>query len=165
MEKLATGMIRTSHGVRGHMKIRTFSGEHAHLEKLHEVTLKKGDREITCGLESVKPFHDGALIKLQGIDSPEAARSYSGWEIWVNREDAPQLEEGEYYFADLSGADLICSGEVVAKVVSVSSTAASELLEVVNDRGTFFIPFVDQFVGRVSAADKTIELKDRRLVE
>ena len=165
MDKLATGIIRTSHGVRGYMKIRTFSGEHAHLEQLDELTLKKGASEISFALESVKPVHDGALIKLQGIDSPEAAKNYSGWEIWVNREDAPKLESGEFYFADLCGADLICGGEVVAKVVSVNTSAASELLEVVNGNGRFYIPFVDQFVGRVSVADKTIELRDRRLVE
>jgi len=165
MGKIATGLIRSSHGVRGFLKVFTYSGEHQHLMELKEVTVKHGSREKIFSVEEVKPFQDGALIKLQGIDSPEEGRIYSNWEIWVERSDAAKLSAGEYYYADLCGSDVVCGGEVVARVVSVGATAASELLEVANERGTFFIPFVDEFIGEVSVEEKTIELKERRLVE
>ncbi len=165
MKKLATGLVRTSHGVKGFLKVKSYSGEFEHLAKLKEMTLKREDREKTFTVDEVRPFMDGALVKLHGIDTPEAARAYINWEILVDREDAAELDEDEFYFADLCGLDVLCDGEVVARVASVSTSAASELLELVTSSGTFYVPFIDQFIGAVSIEDNTIELKDRRLVE
>lgn len=165
MEKIATGLIRSSHGVKGFLKVFTYSGEHEHLMKLKQVTLRSHGREKTFPVEEVKPSKDGILLKLEGIDTPEVGKTYSSWEIWVDRQSAASLEEGEYYFADLCGSNLICDGEAVARVVSVSTTTALEILEAQNEKGTFFIPFIDQFIGEVSIEEKTIELKERKLVE
>lgn len=166
MDRIATGLVRTSHGVRGYLKVLTFSGEYEHLCSLKELTLVQGSREKTFVLEDIKPFKDGALVKLQGIDTPEAARGYAKWEIWVDRDHAAPLDEREFYYADLVGLQVLCQGQPAAKIVSVSSGAATELLEVEDEEGkTFFIPFIEQFIGEVSIADKTIVLKDRRLIE
>ncbi len=165
MGRIATGLIRTSHGIRGLMKVRTYSGEHQHLAVLQEITLVHQSREKTFALEEVRPWKDGALIKLKGIDTPEEVRNYRNWEIWVDRADAAALGEDEYYTADLIGMDVLCGGKVEARITAVCSSAASELLEMVNERGTFLIPFIGQFIGEVSVEENTIELKDRRLIE
>lgn len=165
MGRIATGIIRTSHGIRGFLKVKTFSGEHQHLTALREITLVHQNREKTFALEEVRPWRDGALIKLKGVDTPEDARNYCSWEIWVDRTEAAALGEDEYYTADLVGMDVLCGGEPVARITAVCSSAGAELLEMVNERGTFLVPFIGQFIGEVSVEDNTIELKDRRLIE
>ncbi len=165
MGRLATAQIRTSHGVKGFMKVHSYSGEQDHLLKLKEVTLKKGHREKQFLVEQVRPCTGGVLLKLSGIDSPEDARSYNSWELWVDREQAAKLDEQEFYYADLFGMAVLCEGEEVAQVISVSAGGTSELLELEREGRRFFVPFIDQFIGEVSLEDRTIILKDRRLLE
>lgn len=165
MSKLATAQVSTSHGVKGFMKIRSYSGQSDHLLDLQEVTLKKGEREKQFSVEHVRPTPEGVLMKLSGINSPEEAKAYRNWEIWVDREEAASLEEQEFYYADLYGMSVLCDGISVARVVSVSAGGTSELLEVEREGKRYLVPFIEQFIGEVSLEDRTIELKDRRLVE
>ena len=97
---LATGVIRSPHGVRGFVKVHPFSDDFDHFFELKEVTLQRGDKTRKEVIESVQSHSGELLIKFRGIDSPEDARFVSGWDILVPREQASKLGEGEVYTAD-----------------------------------------------------------------
>src|SRR6056297_1164093 len=101
MEKLAVGIVRTSHGVQGYVKVKSFSGETDHFSNMGEVLLVKDNREKAYRIEAVKTVHEGVLIKFEGIDTPEAGKLLAGSEIWVERSLSAPLEEGEFYAADV----------------------------------------------------------------
>jgi len=166
-EVFTTGIIRKSHGVRGFFRVQSLSGESSHFAALDEVNLSgpRGQKEI-FSVEELRVAGQDIFMKLRGIETPEEAARYAGWEIVVPREKASPLGEGQYYVRDLSGASLICGARGVGTVKSVVETGAASMLEVITAEGkTVFIPFVDAHVGTVDISARTIELKSEWLLE
>ena len=98
---LAVGVISSTHGIAGELKVKSYSGEHAHLLGLREALLRKGDVERTVTFEWVRRQDPGVIVKVEGLETPEKARALVGWEIWVARSSADPLGSNEYYAADL----------------------------------------------------------------
>jgi 16S rRNA processing protein RimM len=159
---LVIGVVLRSHGARGHVKVRSLSGETAHFAALHEVRLCRGDRTATLRVEEViAGAGDIVRIKLAGVDTPEAARELTGWEIRVDRKQAAPLAPGEYYLADLEGCRVVAPGGEVGTVAAVLNAGAGDLIEVRADDGrTFFVPFRDEFVGDVDVEGAVIRLTE-----
>ena len=163
---IAIGFIRTSYGVKGDIKVSSYSGETAHFFRLKEVFLKKGSAQKRFSVERVQEQNGDLILKLRTLDSPEAAKMYATWDIMVPREFASPLEEGEFYYCDLFGSVLIHNGSRMGVVKSVIDNGASALLEIECDadedgkKRTVLVPFLDQFIGEVDTKNKTIELKE-----
>lgn len=164
MKKLAIGRIRTAHGVKGYLKVQSFSGETGHFLNLKEVVLKNKNREKVFRIEDVRPIGSSVLFKLEGIDTPEHGKQYSGWDIWVDKNFASPLAEDEYYVCDMIGCKLIFNGKVVGTVRSITDNSISDLLEIITDHGSHLIPFKDEFIGEVNIPEGRIELKDDGLL-
>ena len=160
-EFLAIGSVRTSHGVKGLLKVRSFSGETDHFFDLKEVTLKdKRGRERNFAVERVAQNGKELLMKLRGIDTPELGKTFSGWEIWVPREKAAPCEEGEFYYADLVGCRLYHGDKTLGTVKALTEGGGGTLLEIKRAEGgdNFFVPFRKEFIGQVDVTEKTVEL-------
>ena len=163
---IAIGFVRTSYGVKGDIKVSSYSGETAHFLPLKEVFLKKGNVQKRFDVERVQELNGDILLKLRNLDSPEAAKMYATWDIMVPREFASPLAEGEFYYCDLFGSVLLHDGSRIGVVKSVIDNGASALLEIECDadedgkRRTVLVPFLDQFIGDVDIKNKTIELKE-----
>ena len=126
---IAIGFIRTSYGVKGDIKVSSYSGETAHFFRLKEVFLKKGSAQKRFSVERVQEQNGDLILKLRTLDSPEAAKMYATWDIMVPREFASPLKEGEFYYCDLFGSVLIHNGSRMGVVKSVIDNGASALLE------------------------------------
>ena len=159
MNEIAIGKIRTSHGVKGFLKVLSFSGQTEHFFELKEFVLKKDGKTKVLAVENIRASGSTVFVKLKGIDSPESGKTYAGWEIWASRESAAQLEPGEYYLTDLNGCEIVNSGKVLGKIIGISENRINELLEVKTESGVFIIPFKDEFIGDVDIASHKVELK------
>ena len=163
---IAIGFVRTSYGVKGDIKVSSYSGETEHFFPLKEVFLRKGKVQKRFAVEKVQELNGDILLKLKALDSPEAAKMYATWDIMVPREFASPLEEGEFYYCDLFGSVLLHDGNRMGVVKSVIDNGASALLEIECDpdedgkKRTVLVPFLDQFIGDVDIKGKTIELKE-----
>ncbi len=159
MDELALGRLGGAHGVEGRIKFVPFSGETEHLLSLKDATLKGAGRTMAIQIESVQDIGEAVLFKIEGYDSPEAVRILSGLELWAPREQAAPLSEGQYYYADLVGCELVSDGRVVASVVGVCDGGGGDLLEVEKaGGGSSYVPFRKEFVGTVDIAARRIEL-------
>lgn len=165
MDDIAIGKIRTSHGVKGFVKILSFSGQTDHFLKLKKFVLKKDGKEKVLAVESIKASGSTVYAKLKGIDSPEVGKTYSGWEIWVPMEFAVALSSGEYYIKDLKGCNIINSGNVIGKIIGISENSINDLLEVKTENGIFIIPFKNEYIGEVNISLNTVELTALWLLE
>jgi len=169
---LAIGKIRTSFGVKGFVKIISFSGENDHFYKLEEVILKNNRIQEKKRIEEVFLRENDLIIKFEGIHTPEEAKKYTNWEIWVPREKVCALGEGEYYLADLYGSTLISTPEkgsiIYGKVKSVVCDCGTvDLLEIEageDKTKVFLVPFLNKFIGKVDIANKTIELLEEWVI-
>ncbi len=158
MDEIAIGRVRKPHGVKGYLKVMSFSGEYDHFFDLDHITLKSKDRSLEFEVEQTVPHGGEILMKLSGIDNPEKGRQLSGWDIWVKRSHAVSRDSDEFYHADLVGCQVELEGEAVGKVVAVLEAGADDLLEIESEEGRKLIPFNSVFIGRVDTDKKQIEL-------
>jgi len=160
-ERLAIGLIRTSHGVKGNLKVKSFSGETDHFFRLKKVYIKKGDRFISYRVKSAGGSHSTLLLKLEGIDTREEALCLSGEVLWVDRSDASPLKQGEYYCADLNRCNVYHQGKEIGKVNTVIEGGVSDILEVVTLQGkAIMVPFDEHFIAEINMEEKRIYLDE-----
>ena len=99
------GVITRPHGVLGEMKIYPVTDDIKRFKGMKEILMgppegQKGELS-TVKVEGVRFQKNMVLLKLSGIESPEEARKLSQYQLYVKREDAIPLSDGEYYVSDL----------------------------------------------------------------
>lgn len=142
------------------MKVESYSGETEHFTHLKDVNLRGGGREKTLHVERVRATGGHLLLKLAGVDTPEDARQYAGWEILADRAAAAPLGENEYYLSDLCKCEAVKAGRHLGKILSVCEGGGGDMLEVEVPSGKrFFVPFRNEFVGKVNIAARSIEIE------
>ncbi len=166
MEKIATGLIRTTHGIHGYLKVKLFSGDLENFLTHTQLLLRKDSQERMYQVEDTRIQGDTVLVKLVGIDTPEAGKRLNGWELWIPREEASPLEEGEYYSADLHGCAVQFEGSTVGRVISLVEGPQADLLEIEKESGERrYVPFMDEYIGAVDIENRTIELRHAWIFE
>lgn len=156
---LAIGRLGSPHGVRGFLRVRSYSGETGHFEGLREILLSREGERRTVRVEETRVAGPEVLLRLAGCDGPEDARAWTGWEILVPRSRAAPLGPGEYYIADLAGCELVLAGRAVGTVDGVLEGGEAPLLEIRMSAGrTVLVPFRKEFVGDVDVPGRRIDL-------
>ena len=99
---LKVGVITTTHGIRGEVKVYPTTDADRFLD-LEYVLLDTGREKRKLEIENVKYFKNLVILKFRGIDNINDIEMYKKRELWIPREEAQELEEDEYYIADLIG--------------------------------------------------------------
>lgn len=139
------------HGVRGLVKLKTYTGQPEAVVEYGPLTDGDG-REI--GLEIRGRHKAGLLAAVRGIGDRDAARRLQGTRLFVPRAALPPLDgqEDEFYYADLVGlAVRLGDGDVVGEVASVQDFGAGDALEVRlrDSADTVIVPFTREVVPEV----------------
>jgi 16S rRNA processing protein RimM len=144
--RIAVGIIRKAHGVRGEASVEPWTDSADRFAELSAVTLVSPDEAKTRAveIESTRAHGERALVKFAGIDSPEAVNLLQGWTIEIPEEDARALDDDEYFIHDLIGLTLFDGeGRQRGVVANVLEGGGGLLLEVKRGDGrTFELPFV-----------------------
>ena len=108
-QRIAVGIIRKAHGVRGEASIEPWTDSAGRFEELDAVTLVSPDDKSTRELrvESVRAHGERALMKFAGIDTPEEIQTLHNWTVEIPEDQARALDEDEYFLHDLIGLTLI----------------------------------------------------------
>jgi len=163
---LATGIVGRPHGTKGYLKVSSLSREVDHFRSLKEIVLVRGAKRMNRAVEDVRPTANGVLLKLKDVETPEQARTYTGCEIWVERELAAPLGEEEYYVADLCGCAIVVGSDVRGEIVGVCEGGNGMLLEIAIGDGTrAFVPFLPVFIGEVDTVHRRVELLEDWVLE
>lgn len=161
-------MVRTTHGVRGFLKVKVLSDDVEQFLSQKAVYLRD-DRGVETRLEIEQSMvsGDNVLVKFKGVDTPEVGKRYNGHYLWISRDDASQLEEGEYYLADLIGCEVYVQDVLHGEVISIVEGAQAELLEVRKSESgdVAYLPFLDVYVERVDVQQRRIELRNSWILE
>ena len=168
MDMIAIGTVRTAWGVMGWLKLNSHSGEWTHFSDLKSVILKARDRDRKreYQVEGFRMQQGGGLMKLTGVDSPEAGKTLAGYEILVPRESAAALNDDEWYLSDLVGLSLVdAAGTTLGEIVGIIESA-DDLLEIRKSDGKqFIVPFRSQFVEEPDIEKGTLVLTALWLME
>lgn len=148
------------------MKVHSLSGEVQHLLKLRRLTLRQGEEERVRELEAVETAASSLLMKFRGVDSPEAAKTLTGAEILLNREDAAPLRPGEYYIEDLKGVEVYAGTETLGTITDILEGGGANLAELRLKTGEIrLVPFRDEFLGDIDVEGRRVELLRRWILE
>lgn len=159
LDSFVVGVVRSPFGLNGRVKVQSFSGEIDHLEELETVVLRKGTVEKKMVVEETGGAPSSFYMKFKGIETPEAAKPYTGWELVVPRDAAAYLDEDEYYVEDLRGIAVVLDGVVVGEIADVAEGGGGQLLEIaLSSGGTRLVPFRNEFFGEVDMEGRKIVL-------
>ena len=156
---LTAATIGRTHGLEGYLKVYSLSGEYDHLMRLKECVIAGRDgKERSALVESARSQGDLLLMRFKGYDTPEKARALSGSDLLIRRSDAPELEEGEVYVADLYGLTVMHDGTAVGEVVDTSEGAQALLLHIRREGRIHLVPYLPVFISHPDLEKGTIEL-------
>jgi 16S rRNA processing protein RimM len=141
-QQVIVGRVSGLYGVRGWVKIYSFTEPRENILKYSPWTLNRENETIECAVEQGRVHGKGLVAKLDGVDDRDAAARYVGAEIAVARGRFGGEAEGEYYWADLEGMRVeTTAGQELGKVASLFATGANDVMVVEGDRRRL-VPFV-----------------------
>lgn len=152
---LQVGVISSTHGIRGEVKVFPTTDDSLRFKKLKKVLLDTGREQLELEVQSVKFFKQFVIVKFKGIDNINDIEKYKGKGLFVPREDAVPLDKDEYYIADLIGMEVFTEDGRFGVVKDVMETGANEVYIVESDdHGEVLIPAIRQCVLDVNVEEK-----------
>ena len=125
---LQVGVITTTHGVRGEVKVFPTTDDPARFKKLKNVILDTGKEKIDLEVAGVKFFKNMVILKFKGIDDINDVEKYRKKSLYVTRENAVKLKKNEYFIADLIGLKVESDeGEDLGILSDVLQTGANDV--------------------------------------
>ena len=148
--RILLGRVLGAFGVRGEIKLHSFSDPPAMVLKYQPWLLRQDGAEREIGGVRGRETGKGMVISIAGIEDRDAAQALAGAEVWVPRSRLPKPSPGEYYWVDLEGLTVVnLEGIELGTVSYLFDTGANDVLVVAGERERL-IPFVTgQFVLEV----------------
>ena len=100
---LQVGIITSTHGVRGEVKVYPTTDDPRRFRRLKEVVLDTGKEKLNLEIEGVKFFKQFVILKFKGLDNINDIEKYRQKSLYVTRKNAVRLQRDEYFIADLIG--------------------------------------------------------------
>ena len=150
------GRVVKPHGVKGKMKVEYFGDDLRRFFSYREIFIQSE----TSGPEPYEILEvvtqpPRLILRLRGIEKIEETEPLIGKEIFVKKGALPELEEGEYYWADLLGMEVETQeGKRIGKVKEIIPTGANDVYVVEGKRGEIFLPAIEGVI-------QSIDLKER----
>lgn len=147
-ERLQVGVIASTHGVHGEVKIFPTTDDVRRFKKLKEVILDTGKENRILKIESVKFFKQFAILKFRGIDTIDEAEKYRRKSLYVTRENAVRLQKDEYFIADLIGVKVLDEQEQeLGTLEDVIETGANDVYQIrLKDGRQLLLPAIKECV-------------------
>ncbi len=144
--------IGAAHGVRGAVKLWTFTEDPLAVQSYGPLLTKDGARQFE--IASLRAAKDHLVATFKGIANRNDAEKLTGIELYVPRERLPATDDGEYYHADLIGlAAVNAADEPLGRVVAIHNFGAGDIIEIAPPRGaTLLLPFTNAVVPTVDIA-------------
>ncbi len=155
---LRVGVISSTHGVRGEVKVFPTTDDLNRFKKLKEVILDTGKEKINLEVEGCKFFKQFAILKFKGIDNINDIEKYKGKDLLVTRENAVDLAEGEFFIVDLVGCVAVTEdGTELGTLTEVIQTGANDVFVIqTKERKEILLPYIDDCILNIDIEAKKI---------
>ena len=142
------GVISSTHGIRGEVKVYPTTDEPERFLDLKNVFLKTRRETLALEIQTVKFFKNMVILKFKGLDNINDIEKYRNCDLFVSRENAVDLEEDEYYYADLIGLHVVTdTGEDFGTLKEIMETGANDVYVIeLNDGRELLLPAIKQCV-------------------
>ncbi|MFN0192085.1 MAG: ribosome maturation factor RimM [Aestuariivirga sp.] len=165
MKLILLGVITGAHGIRGEVKLKSFTADPAAIASYGPLQTKSGE---TLEIARLKPQKDHFIAALKGVTDRSLAEALRGTELFIPRENLPPTDESELYIADLIGKPVVLAdGKPLGTITSIENYGAGDLLNVgIEGReDTVLIPLTDDFVSAIEEGRIVVNLPEDYLDE
>ena len=158
--KLQVGVISSTHGVRGEVKVFPTTDDVKRFKRLKEVILDAGKEELTLEIEGVKFFKQFVILKFKGFDNINDIEKYTGKSLFVTRANAVRLRKDEYFIADLQGLTVVNEEEqTIGTLRDVMETGANDVYIIdMTDGREVLIPAIKECILNVDVEGGKIQI-------
>lgn len=155
---LKVGVITTTHGVRGEVKVFPTTDDAERFLELEYVLLDTGRELRRLDIKNVRFFKNLVILKFDGIDNINDIEKYKGKDLWIPREEAQELGEDEYYIADLQGLNVVLEGGTeFGTLRDVMETGANDVYIIdSNEHGEVLLPAIKECILDVDLEKNTM---------
>lgn len=156
---LQVGVITSTHGIRGEVKVFPTTDDPQRFKKLKKVFLDTGKEKMPLEVVSTRFFKNLVIVKFKGIDNINDIEKYKQCPLLVNREEAVDLEEDEYFIADLLGMEVYADGEYFGILKDVMETGANEVYVIDSEKhGEVLLPAIHDCILSVDTEERKMEI-------
>ena len=157
---LQVGIITSTHGVRGEVKVYPTTDDPRRFRRLKEVVLDTGKEKMNLEIEGVKFFKQFVILNFKGLDNINDIEKYRQKSLYVTRKNAVRLQRDEYFIADLIGLKVQDEdGKELGTVKDVIETGANDVYEVeMADGKSLLLPAIKQCILNVDVENGTMQV-------
>ena len=147
---LQVGVITTTHGIRGEVKVYPTTDDPRRFEVLPSVLLDTGKELCELEIQRVKYFKQFVILKFRDVDDINEIEPYKGKSLYVTRDMAVPLGKNEYYIADLIGMEVFLEdGSLFGRIKDVMETGANDVYIVQTQEKEVLIPAIKDCILQV----------------
>jgi len=152
---LRVGVISSTHGVRGEVKVYPTTDDVNRFNSLKDVILDTGREHMNLEIQGVKFFKNMVILKFKGYDSIEDIEKYKGKDLLITRDQAVELGPDENFIVDLIGLRVVTEdGEEFGTLTDVIKTGANDVYEVKTAEGKeVLLPAIKECVLNVDLTE------------
>lgn len=149
---IPVGRITGTHGVRGQLKLLSYSGNYESLKKAGNALLRSSDGTTkSLTIKSVTVHGSCFLLALSGFDNINQVTGLVGGELCLERSQLPQPEEDEYYWCDLIGLKVLATdGNYLGTIADIIETGANDVYVVKSGSREYMIPATASVINEVN---------------
>lgn len=157
-QMLQVGVISSTHGVRGEVKVFPTTDDIQRFKKLKEVILNTGKEYKTLNIQSVKFFKNMVILKFKEFDNINDIEIYKGKSLYVTRQNAVKLQKDEYFIADLIGMYAVSEdGTLKGTIEDVIETGANDVYAIrLEDGRELLLPAIKQCVLEINMEEQIL---------
>jgi 16S rRNA processing protein RimM len=157
-ERICVARIGAAHGVRGEVKLWSFTEDPAAVAGYGPLETKDGTRRFE--IEALRPAKDHFVARIAGISDRDAAERLRNLELFIPRARLPEIDETDtFYHADLVGLDVVTvDGTQIGTVRALHNFGAGDIIEITpaGSGEPVMLPFNEVTVPKVDLEAKQI---------
>ncbi len=150
-ELVPVGKISSTHGIRGLLKLYSYSGNIESLQNSETVFLKSKNGQLSeFGLTAVSAHAGGFLLALDGFNDIDQVQPLVGRELCLKRSQLPETEDNEYYWRDLLGLTVVTDqGLILGPIKDIFETGSCDIYVVKGTDKEYLIPAIADVVSEI----------------
>jgi len=142
---VAIGRIGAPYGVKGWAHVQSYTNPPDNILRYKTWNLQIKDKWQKVLVIEARAQGKSFVAALEGYETRESIAKLTNIEIWVNRQELPDLQEDDHYWVDLIGMTVITvSGEVLGTIDSLFETGSNDVVVVKGENKEYLIPYIPE---------------------
>ena len=155
-ELIPIGKIVNTHGIHGKLRVIYYNEDKTNFFSYRKILLRdpRGHLE-PFEVKEAKIHQKFIIVQFKGLDNLDEAERLVGASVLVERAVLPKLEEGEYYWADLIGMEVLTvKGDRLGEILDIIPTGGTDVFVIKTDKREVLIPATEEVIKQVDMASR-----------